>query len=154
MVNQGNESFAESAISRLRSVGISDAEIVARDSVGSDSKNAEVIIRSGLILLRFIRDRGQEFLDLGSVAAPNSLFQFCDVEIAMGWKTIDEVLAMREPDRIDVVLAKLALHFMELSDAFCRDRERLTRARVERAARDRGEAFVKRLRAKKDDPLS
>jgi hypothetical protein len=58
--------------------------------------DAEAVFRVGTLLLRLVRDRGQEFMDLATIAAPDKFYQFDDVEIAMGWKTIDEVLAKRE----------------------------------------------------------
>jgi len=67
----------------------------------------------------------------------------------MGWKTIEEVLAKRELETLGSLLAQLQEHRAELNDAFSGDRERLTRARIERAARERGQAFVERLRGKK-----
>jgi len=66
----------------------------------------------------------------------------------MGWKTIDEVLAKREPEELRAVLARLGENLGALSDAFSGDQERLTRTRVERAARERGQVFTDRLRGK------
>lgn len=64
----------------------------------------------------------------------------------MGWKTIDQVLAMREPEALGDVLARMRQHLDELEEAFSAEQERFTRARVDRAARKRGQAFVERLR--------
>jgi hypothetical protein len=102
-----------------------------------------------LLILRFVKDRGQELLDVASTASPDRLFLFDDLAVAMGWRTIDEVLAKQEPESLDVVLTRLARYVRELNEAFSWDREPLTRAGVERAARDRGDAFMKRLRNKK-----
>jgi hypothetical protein len=88
-------------------------------------------------------------LELATTATPEQFHQFGDVEIAMGWKTIDEVLAKRELEGLGSVLARLQEHRAELNEAFSDDRERFTRARIERAARERGQAFVDRLRGKK-----
>ena len=72
---------------------------------------------------------------------PERFHQFDDVEIAMGFKTIDQVLAKREPENLTEVLARVSRHLKELDEAFSPERERLTRARIERAARDRGHSF-------------
>jgi hypothetical protein len=86
---------------------------------------------------------------LGSVASPTIFHQFDDVEIAMGWKTIDQVLAKREPEELISVLKTVRANLATLESAFSGDQERMTRARVERAARERGEEFASRLRGKK-----
>jgi hypothetical protein len=107
--------------------------------------DAEAVFRVGTLLLRLVRDRGQEFMDLATSATPDKFHQFDDVVIAMGWKTIDEVLAKREPEPLSQTLARLSQHFAELAEAFSGEGERFTLARVERAARDRGDAFMGRL---------
>jgi hypothetical protein len=61
----------------------------------------------------------------------------------MGWKTIDEVLAKRELEPLKQALARIREHFVELEEAFSGDS---AQARVERAARDHGDAFMRRLR--------
>lgn len=141
-------SLAESVAGRLRAAGI-HADLVSSSPAAASFGNAEATFRVGSLLLRFVRDRGQEFMDLASSAMPSRFFQFGDVEIAMGWKTIDEVLAKQEPEGLDVVLARLGRYIAELNDVFSGTQERLTRARVERAAVERGQAFVDRLRGKK-----
>ena len=67
----------------------------------------------------------------------------------MGWKTIDQVLAKREPEELTSVLKRVRANLATLENAFSGDQERLTRARVERAARERGQEFESRLRPKK-----
>jgi hypothetical protein len=98
--------------------------------------------------MRFARDRGQEFMDLGAAATPNIFHQLRDVEIAMGWTTIDQALTMKgQPDSLDQVLARVAHHREELDEAFSEERERFTRARVERARHERGQAFLRRYQS-------
>jgi hypothetical protein len=143
--------FAESVAARLNAAGLGQAELVSAVQDDASFGNAEVIFRAGSLRLRFVRDRGQEFLEMASDAAPTRFFQFDDVELALGRKTIREILAAHEPERLEVMLARLAKDVAELNDAFSGDRERLTRARVEQAARARGEAFMKWLRRDRED---
>lgn len=141
-------SLTDSVVDKLKAAGLADLELVSSSSEAAGFGDAEAIFEAGSMLLRFVRDRGQEFLDIASVATPTKFFQFGDVEIAMGWKTIDEVLAKQDPEPLEAVLARLAAHFAELNSAFSGERERLTGARVEHAARDRGQVFVDRLQGK------
>ena len=140
-------SFSDSTLARLREVGFAESHLVRASPEGKSFGDAEVVFRVGTLLLRIVRERGQEFVDLATSATPDKFHHFDDVEIAMGWKTIDEVLAMREPEHLTRVLARLSQHFAELDEASSAERERFT-ARVESAARDRGDKFTSRLRRK------
>lgn len=142
-------SFTDSIAKRLAGAGLTGATLVSSSPMAQTFGNTEAVFRLGRLLLRFVQDRGQAFLDVASEAAPTDFHQYDDVEIAMGWKTIDEVLAKREPEDLVAVLARLRANLDALSDAFSGDRERLTRGLVERAARERGREFTDRLRGKK-----
>ena len=108
--------------------------------------DAQVTFKCGPLLLRAVRDRGQVFLDMASSAAPTQFHQLDDVEVAMGWKTVDEILAKKEPEDLTVLLRRLASNLSMLCDAFSGPRERLSRGLVERAARERGRRFTESLR--------
>lgn len=149
MKKEEARSFAKDAADRLRTVGILEITCTSSSCDVADFGNAEAIFHVGSMFLRFIRERGQEFLDVASDVTPSRFHQFSDVEIAMGWRTIEEVLAQQEPERLEIVLVRLAQHLALLNHAFSGEQERLTRARVERAAHARGKAFADHLRGKK-----
>ena len=142
------DSLAKSMILRLEEAGISGAVLVRERTESKDFGNAEAVFQVGSLVLRFIRERGEDFLDIGATARPEQFYQFDDLRIAMGWTSIDEVLAKREPENLAQVLARARKHLGELHEALSGERERLTRAKIERAARDRGDAFMKRLRGR------
>jgi hypothetical protein len=133
-------------ILRLGEAGINGAVLVRERTESKDFGNAEVVFQVGSLLLRFVRERGEDFLDLGSTARPEQFHQFDNVAIALGWATIDEVLAKREPESLSRVLARVRKYLGELQEALSGERERFTRAKIERAAHDRGDAFMRRLR--------
>lgn len=89
------QQFRDHVEGKFQEAGLNQAEYVSCTSSSANFGSASVIFQLDTLLLRIVRDRGQEFLDL----APNSLFQnfyqFDDVEIAMGWKTVDQVLKKR-----------------------------------------------------------
>lgn len=138
--------FADRAKGLLDAAGLAESELVSASTESTAFGNAEAVFRLGPVLLRFTRDRGQEFIDLGSSLAPAVYHQFDDVDIAMGWKSIDEVLAKREPEDLGAVLTRVRTHLVMLEEALSGEREHMTRARLERAARERGQAFTSRLR--------
>ena len=139
-------SFVDIVQSRLSGAGLGDAELVSATPESAAFGDTTAVFRIRPLLLRFTRERGQEFVDLASQSEPDTFHQFDDVDIAMGWRSVDEVLAKRKPEPIAAVLRRIKANLAVLGDAFSGDRERLTRARVERAARERGHAFTARLR--------
>jgi hypothetical protein len=141
--------FTERVKCQLISAGLNDAQEVVSAPELPTFGDTTAIFRVGPLLLRFTRERGQEFLDLAASAEPKVFHQFDDVDIAMGWKSIDDVLAKREPEDVGAMLARIYENRTALVEAFSEEQERLMRARVERAARDRGKAFTDRLRGKK-----
>lgn len=108
--------------------------------------NGEVVFRLGPLLLRFIRDRGQDFLDVASAIAPDHFHQFDDVEIGMDWKSVEGALAKSEPEPLADMLRRMRNRLGELELAMSGNQELFTRDRIERAAEQRGAEFVKRLR--------
>ena len=142
-------SFVDIVQSRLSEAGLGDAELVSAAPESAAFGDTTATFRIRPLLLRFTRERGQEFVDLASQSEPDTFHQFDDVDMAMGWRSVDEVLAKRKPEPIAAVLRRIKANLAVLGDAFSGDRERLTRARVERAARERGHAFTARLRGKR-----
>jgi hypothetical protein len=92
-----------------------------------------------------VRDRGQEFVDLAPAAASGKFYYFDDIEVAMGWKSLGEILAKREPDDLSDILRRMKIHWADLEQAFSGDRQEFTRAKVERAVQQRSEGFRKGL---------
>lgn len=128
----------------LATIGFFNAQIVQRpNDIAGDGV---VIFRIGSLLLRFVRDRGQDFLDIASMVEPTIFHQFDDIEIAMGWRSVEDILAKQEPESLSAVLEKIEEKFSDLNAAMSGERERFTRAQIERAAKQRGEAFVESLR--------
>ncbi len=143
--------FAKSVEERLKAVGLLDAELVSSTPDSQSFGNAEAVFRNGPIILHFVRDRGQELLEVASTAAPSQYFLFENLDIAMGWRTVDEVLSRQEPEDLVDVLKRLAQHALELYDAFSGVRERFTRSKIERATQERGDALMGRFRGNRDE---
>ena len=126
-----------------------NAELISSTAESSSFGDATAVFQFGPLILRFVRDRGQELLDVACSEVPDRFFLFDDIEIAMGWKTTDEVLGKQEPESLEKVLMRLAEQSAKLSVAFSGAPLQLTLARVERAKRDRGQAFLRRLQDKR-----
>ena len=145
----GAQAFAELKRSQLAAAAIDGAELVASDYSEASFGDASTLFRVGRVLLRFVSDRGQEFLDVASSTAPTHFHRFVAIEVGMGWKTIEQVLAMRKPESLDEILTRVVKHIEQLDDAFSEERGPLTRARAESAARGLGRRFVDSIRREK-----
>lgn len=97
-------------------------------------------------LIRFINEDGEDFLDLASSLEPTHFFIFDDVDVAFGWKTLEEVLAKRFPEPVSEVLARLAENRVELMAALDSSKYRKTLDQLEQVRQRREQAFVARLR--------
>lgn len=147
-----DSSFAEAVRSELAKLGLGDAELVFVAPESPAFGNTAAVFSIGPLLLRVTSERGQQFVDIASQAEPTKFHQFDDVDIALGWRSVDDVLAKSDPEPVGSVLLRVKDHLNALSEAFSGGRERFTRARVEKAARERGEAFTARLRGKPRSP--
>ena len=138
--------LAENWKDRLRAAGLTNPEFLSATYSPAHFGNAEVDFRAGLMILRLVRDRGQEFLSVAFDPIPDQFYPIEDIEIAMGWATIEEVNARQEPEQLGLVLSRFAQRFDQLMEGMSGDPGCLTRARIEKAKKDRGQAFVERLR--------
>ena len=143
---QSTPLFVEEIQNALAEAGLSDAQFVSTSPQTVEFGDTAAVFRVGPLLLRFTTERGQAFIDLASLAEPTVFHQFDDVDVALGWRSTDEVLAKREPEPIHAVLRRVSTNLSALCDAVSGDQERLMRARVQKAARERGQAFTARLR--------
>jgi hypothetical protein len=141
----GPSSLHEKAEKELSDAGFGSArperELDHEDQFG----NAEAVFSIGSLRLRFLRDRGQEFLELGSSAEPGRFFLVDDVEVAMGWKALEEGLSKHHPDDLRDVLARIGAKRKELEQAFSLRNWPTSARRFESAAKMRGELFLRHL---------
>lgn len=146
--NSSITQFTEAVRAELEKVGLDSAELVSSVPESAVFGDAAAIFQVGPLLLRVTRERGQQFVDMAAQAEPTKFHQFDDVDIAMGWRSLDEVLAKQEPEPINMVLQRVKENLDALIDAFSGGREQFTRARLEKVAHERGQAFTDRLRGK------
>lgn len=129
----------------LKAAGFNSASLVESDERG-DFGDSLAIFSCGSLIFKFIRDRGQVFMDLASASAPEKFYQFDDVEIAMGWKNVDQVLEKKAPEDINHILTRLYTRLDEIDTVMSGERAQFMRKRIEFSAKERGNAFVNRLK--------
>lgn len=132
-------------LSLLAAVGIRDAALLSENHDPRHFGDADVRLERGPMLLRLLRRRGEDFLEVASASLPEESFAWEDVCIAFGWRTIDEVLGWTSPLPISEVLSEVARRENELMTAFKPEHAVSTRDAISEAARRRGDAFLKKL---------
>lgn len=113
--------------------------------------DSEVAFEVGPMHLRFIRERGQDFVEVSPACAPNNFHQYGDVELAMGWKNVDQVWSRSEPETLTSIIERLRAHWPEVAHAFSREKANETLLKLDFASRRRGGAFVNHLRRVAED---
>jgi hypothetical protein len=131
----------------LKAVGLAGAHLLQQSSEGNPFGDTDAVFGLGSLLIRVVKDRGQVFVDLASSESPSTFHELDDVDIAMGWKTVEQVLGKKEPEPLNSILGRLAAHQAELLDMFSAPRERLTRARLQRIAQERGTEMINRIKS-------
>lgn len=147
------QEFATSLGDRLRAAGLKNPERLSAMVDTEHFGNAEATFRVGSLILRIVRDRDEEFLSVAFGARPDQFYLIDDIELAMGWKTLEDVTTIREAEQLDPILSRIAERFVQLVDKSTGERECLFRARIERASRDRSEAFINHLNRISDRKL-
>lgn len=140
-----SSSLREKAEQELSDAGLGPATLEREMHNEDQFGNAEAIFSIGSLRLRFLRDRGQDFLELGSRAEPEQFFLVDDVEVAMGWKAVEGVLTKQHPDDLRDVLARVGAKRKELEHAFSLSNWPNSARRFESATKKRGELFLRRL---------
>jgi hypothetical protein len=120
------------ATKHLRELGFVNAALIRESYDPRHFGDAEAVFRVGRLLLRFTRERGRDFLDLASTEAPEEFHFLDDVDIAMGWSSVEQVRAKHEPEALTRALDRVFRNLPILEQAFSQERERFTQARWKR----------------------
>lgn len=98
------------------------------------------------LIFRFVRDRGEDFLDVAAIHRPSEYYQSDDLEIAFGWRTIDDALHKQAPEPLHDILVRLRDRMDELAKAFSQANFDETLNRLKDAQARRAEERAVRLR--------
>lgn len=135
----------------LATAGLPSDEVIHEAAHPEHFGDGEVVFKMGPMHLRFIRQRGQDFVDVSPASMSGQYHQFGDVELAMGWKTVDQVWSRSEPEPLTLIVERLRVHYAEFVDAFSDARVNGTLAKLSFASRRRGMDFVNHLRRLADE---
>ena len=139
------KSFQINVQSLLEAAGFKNYELISHVQDEKHFGNSEAVFKIGVILLRFILDRGQAFIDVASTVNPARFYQYDTVQLAMGWNTIEDILTRNHPVDLEAVLLELAQNYRSLEIAMSKNNIEQTAELFEKADKARGEAFVKKI---------
>lgn len=85
----------------LNQLGMRNAKLVHESYSPQNFGNAEAIYKVGNVQLRFLRDRGDDTVSVGSSSSPRHFYNFEDVAVWMGWISLDDLLKYDAPINFD-----------------------------------------------------
>jgi hypothetical protein len=118
----------------MAAAGLDQLDLLAAAYAPETFGNAEAVFRAGTLVLKFMRDRGQDFLYLAAANAPDQFHPSDDVEVALGWRTLDDVLAQERVEPIGEVVGLIGARFAELQARFSAAEVERTVCEIERAS--------------------
>lgn len=130
----------------LAAVGISEAELLSERYSAENFGDGEASFRlSGSIVLRLVRERGEDFVDIAPGSAPGESIRWDDLCVALGWRKVEDVIGRTRPVPIEEVLAEVVARASDLDAALAVGRLASTRKAVREAGEQRERAFLKKL---------
>ncbi|MCI0557994.1 MAG: hypothetical protein MN733_05825 [Nitrososphaera sp.] len=85
----------------LSKLGMSNAKLVHESYSPQNFGNAEAIYELGKLQLRFLRDRGDDTVSIGSSSSPQHFYNIEDVAVWMGWIALADLLKYDTPINFD-----------------------------------------------------
>ena len=130
----------------LAAVGISEAELLSERYNPEHFGDGEASFRlSGSIVLRLVRERGEDFVDIAPGSAPGESFRWDDLCIALGWRKVEDVVGRTRPIPIEEELAEILARASDLDTALAVGRLASTREAAREAGEQRERAFLDKL---------
>jgi hypothetical protein len=109
------------------------------------SANGQATFRWEGMTLRLLRDRGQDFVEVAPAAASSPAWSLDDLAVALGWRTVESVVARQQPAVLVDELREIVARRNELNRAFAPSELVKTTAAVDDARSRRERAFIEKL---------
>jgi hypothetical protein len=127
---------------KIKSLGLGEGKLISDCYNPESFGNADAIFEFEFLRLHFIRERGQDFIEFGTVDDPGCFFLFDDVFVGMGWESIGNVLKRKKPIQLDKALGLIQAKKKELKEAFSSERYDLTKIKIKSAEKLREKNFL------------
>ena len=103
--------------------------------------NAEAVYDLEHIRFYFVRDRGQDILNLSAQTSPEKHYPFCDVSLMMRWQSLEEIINVVEPISLGKALGYIKNNLEQLIEAFSANEIRSTEIKIKSAEQRRIKAM-------------
>jgi len=134
--------------SELHKLGMGNAKLVRESYNPKNFGNAEAVYMLGNLQLRFVRDRGDDTIEIGSSIDPRQFYILDDIAVWMGWLSLGELLRydtsinFDEPPpgpilNLDKALSHIVRDFAKLDSAFAANEIVSTNAKLKDIERQR-----------------
>lgn len=132
----------------LNQLGMSNARLVHESYNPQNFGNAEAVYKLGNLQLRFLRDRSDDTVSIGSSINPEHFYNLDDVALWLGWISLDDLLKYDAPINfaepppgpifsISKVLRLIARDLQRLDKAFSPSERMSTHAKLKDTERMR-----------------
>jgi len=130
---------------QLNAAAIEIDFVLSEDYDKENFGNGQVLVRVGSLTLRFVRDRGQDFLELVLGGDTGESVRFDDICVAMGWRRVEDVVLRTSPALIRDELEELCRHRESLEKAVRPENLASTLVIVRQAIKARETAYLQTL---------
>ena len=120
--------------------GMSSAKEVSESKSLESFGNIESLWEFGDLRLRFLKDRGKIFVDLGSKSDEAKFFIFDDIALLMKWQGLDEIIKAVEPLDLVSSLGFIKRDYDTLTDLLSKKKYSSTAARLEAISSQKAQA--------------
>ena len=146
-----NNPLVQKVDQELNQLGFQDATLIRESYHEQHFGNALAVYKLGNLYLNFVRERGDDTVDLLNPSNTDELYIFDDMSLVMGWETLDEMVAevnARDfsqppsgPIPLSEALGLIKKHFGQLQLMFSPSEVDATLAKLKDASRKRCKAF-------------
>lgn len=116
---------------KLLQAGFLEALEIDRDVDPSCFGNEVTIWKVGDLLLKFIKDRDQIFVDIGGISDKSHFYIYDDIAIMMEWQKLDEILRATEPLDLLSALTFIKRDIIKLEKLLSKERLKSTQKRLD-----------------------
>ena len=103
---------------KLKSCGFADAKLVHQSYSPESFGNAVALFHVGKLALYFIRDRGQDLLEIGSVDEPDRPYDYHFISVALGLRPLELTPDDTDIQTLDFMLIEIRKEFTRIEAMF------------------------------------
>ena len=140
-----NHSYIEAMESTLKRCGFHKVNQLSDRCDPAIFGNAEVTFQSGTILFKFIKDQGQDFLEIASIYKSDRFFQVNDLFVAMGWWSLKDLNAKQQPSITDI-LSEINKNAAIILEIFSLSNIENTVKKIQKVEMKRETVFIEKLK--------